>query len=75
MKLKFSEHALDSLEEDMDNEELQDFLDEIKKKFEDGSFIEDSEPVDMERMKIEEPELYKQLVQAMEELDSEPKLN
>lgn len=72
MEIKVSNTALESLEEEMDNEELQDFLDEIKKKFEDGSFIEDSEPVDLDLMAIEEPELYEELMKAISEIDSKP---
>ena len=69
MKIKIAEHALDGLEKDMGNDELQEFLDEIEKKMEDGSFFEDSKPVDMDRMEEEEPELYEQLMQAINEND------
>jgi hypothetical protein len=75
MKVKVSRQALDLLEEDMDNEELQDFLDKIQKKVDDGSFFEDSEPVDWETMKEEEPEIYEELIKALDEIDNEPKLN
>jgi len=75
MKIKIAKHALDDVEETMENSELQEFLDMLKEKVDDGSFFEDSEPVDMERMKIEEPDVYEKLIEALDELDNEPKLN
>jgi len=75
MKITLAKHALDSLEEKMDDDEIQEFLDELKKMVEDGSFLEEGKPVDMELMELEEPELYKELMEAMEDLDSEPKLH
>ena len=75
MEIKVSKLALKSLEEEMENDELQEFLDLIKKKFEDGSFIEDSEPVDFDIMQIEEPELYAELMKAINSSDIKEKLN
>ena len=64
-----SKHALNNLEEEMETDELQDFLDSLQKMVDDGSFLEESEPVDMELLKVEEPEVYEELIKAMNESD------
>ena len=69
MKIKMSKHALNNLEEEMETDELQDFLDSLQKMADDGSFLEESEPVDMELLKVEEPEVYEELIKAMNESD------
>ena len=52
MKIKMSKYALNNLEEEMETDELQDFLDSLQKMVDDGSFLEESEPVDMELLKV-----------------------
>ena len=69
MKIKMSKYALNNLEEEMETDELQDFLDSLQKMVDDGSFLEESEPVDMELLKVEEPEVYEELIKAMNESD------
>lgn len=64
-----SKYALNNLEEEMETDELQDFLDSLQKMVDDGSFLEESEPVDMELLKVEEPEVYEELIKAMNESD------
>lgn len=61
LKVKFAPGVLEQLEKDMEPGELQEFLDVIKKGFEDGSFFEQSTPVDMDELRENEPELYKKL--------------
>lgn len=69
LKVVFAPGALESLEDEMSPEELQLVLDEIKAKLEDGTLFEESTPVDFERMKTEDPELYKTLMERLEEID------
>ena len=64
-----SKYALNNLDEDMETDDLQDFLDSLQKMVDDGSFLEESEPVDMELLKVEEPEVYEELIKAMNESD------
>ena len=42
---------------------MKEFIDAVQ----DGSFIEKSKPVDMVKLKAEEPEVYRQLIEALKE--------
>ena len=61
LKIVFAPGVLEQLELDMNQEELQQFLDDLGKKLEDGSLLEDSSPVDMNELLMTDPELYDQL--------------
>jgi DNA replication initiation complex subunit (GINS family) len=74
MKIKFTEESLKDLEETVESEDMQEFIDELQKAVDDGSFFEDSEPVDMEQLKEEEPDLYEILMQRLEDFE-DPTLN
>jgi len=75
IKIVMADNALQDIEDFCeDDKETQEFLDMLKKGFEDGSFIEDSQAVDMQALKIEEPEVYEALMEALESLDNK-KLN
>lgn len=63
--------ALDGLE-DGEVEELMAFF---KKALEDGTLTEISEPVDMDELADEDPELYALLVERLEALENKPTLH
>lgn len=69
MEIKFTQNALKEI--DMDQEEFDDFYLELQKKLEDGTFFADSEPVDMDKLEKEEPEVYKSLIEALDSIDDE----
>ena len=52
-------------------EELQRTLDEFKKMAEDGTLIENSEPVDFEVLREEDPELAAELWQRLKDVEGE----
>ncbi len=65
-KIKIEKHAkkfLDGLTPRERREVMKEFVDAVQ----DGSFIEKSKPVDMEKLKAEEPEVYRQLMEALKE--------
>lgn len=74
LKVKFTEDALEDINQmtdDMTEEERVKFEEAMKEFFQmvkDGSIIEKSEPVDMDKLKEEDPELYELLVRRGEEL-------
>lgn len=68
MKIIISDEALEEIEGMMTPEEAQQFMDELKKAVEDGSFFANSQPVDLEELKTEDPELYELLVERLGEL-------
>lgn len=51
-----------------DAQELQEFLDEFRKSVEDGTLMEKSEPVDIERLRREDPEIYAKIMAGLQEL-------
>lgn len=69
-KLIIPPHVLASLEEDLDPSELQSFLDELKMKVETGAIFSESQPVDMETLRVEDPELYNVLVERFSEIET-----
>lgn len=69
-KIEISPDAL----QDLDNltaQEAQKLLDEFKRMVEDGSFLEKSEPVDLDRLAVEDPELYQIIVKRLSAADQE----
>ena len=74
MKITFSPEAINDLEELMEMEEIQDFFAELQMKIDDGTFFTESEPVDMDQLKIDEPDLYGKLIESLNSFDNQ-KLN
>jgi len=67
-KIKVEKHArkfLDSLPAD----ERREIMKELIKAVQDGSFIRKSKPVDMAKLKADEPEVCQQLIEALREPD------
>jgi hypothetical protein len=65
-KIKIEKHAkkfLDGLTPHERREVMKEFIDAVQ----DGSFIEKSKAVDMAKLKAEEPEVYRQLMEALKE--------
>lgn len=60
-KVIFAPGVLEDMEQQMDPEELQELLDQIKIAAEDGSLFEKSTLVDLTELQEEEPELYQLL--------------
>lgn len=69
LKIVFAPGCLEAMEQEMSPEELQQLMDEFKQKLDDGSLFEESEPVDFEQLKTEDPELYALLMERLEEVD------
>ena len=68
-KIKIEKHAkefLDGLAPHKRREVMKEFIDAVQ----DGSFIEKSKPVDMVKLKAEEPEIYCQLMEALKDKES-----
>ena len=62
LKIIIDPDALAEMEEEMEPEELQKFLNELTEAVRSGKMFEDSEPVDMDKLMIEDPELYQKLI-------------
>lgn len=69
-KIKIEKHAKKFLD-GLTPRERRGFMKEFIDAVQNGSFIKKSKPVDMEKLKAEEPEVYHQLMEALKE--SEPK--
>lgn len=63
--------ALDGLEDD----EVEELMAFFKQALEDGTLTEISEPVDMDELADEDPELYALLVERLEALENKPTLH
>ena len=62
IKVEFAPGALDDL--DFESQaELDEFVANITAMFQDGSFVEQSRPVDMQELQDTDPELYAKLVE------------
>lgn len=57
-KIVFAPGVLESMEEQLSTEDLQEILDGIKLAVEDGSLFDESNIVDMKALKQDDPELY-----------------
>jgi hypothetical protein len=64
LKIEFAPGVLEQLEKDMSPEELQEFMNMIKAKIDDGSFLDESEPVDLDVLEEEDPEAYEKIMAA-----------
>lgn len=65
-KITFAPGVLEQLESENTPEELQKFLDELQAMAEDGSILECSQVVNMDELKVEDPELYEVLAKQLE---------
>lgn len=63
--------ALDGLEDD----EVEELMEFFKQALENGTLMEISEPVDMDELADEDPELYALLVERLEALENKPTLH
>jgi hypothetical protein len=72
MKIEFAPGVLEQLEQDMSPEELQEFMNELKTRIEDGSFLAEAEPVDLEALEETDPEEFAQLMAALSSTESVP---
>lgn len=52
--------------DDMTQEEIDEISAELTKMVEEGTLFENSEPIDMERLELEDPEMYEQLMRLEE---------
>lgn len=71
LRIKFAPGVLESLEKELSPEELQDFMDQLKAGVEDGSYLENSVPVDFEELKRDNPEEYQKLMEQLENLQED----
>lgn len=60
--------CLEEMEKTMSPEEVQDLLNEIKKMADDGSLFEQLEPIDMNKLAIEDPEFHQQLIERQDDI-------
>lgn len=67
MKIEFAPGCFDNF--DGTQEELEEFIKELEKMVEDGSLIEDSEPLDLEALADEDPAMFLQVVESLGILD------
>ena len=66
LKIEFAPGVLEQMEADLTPEELQEFMDMLKGKIEDGSFFEEATEVDMDLLEEEDPDAYTKIVDAMD---------
>ena len=71
MKVLFAPGALESLEDELSPEELQGLLDELKARIEDGTFLSESEPLDLDELRESDPDLYDLLMERLESLEDD----
>jgi len=75
LKVVFAPGVLEQLEETMSPEDLQELLNQIQTKAEDGTLLEDSVAVDLDKLREEDPLEYELLManlERQEEQDSKP---
>ena len=60
IKVKFAQGCFP---DDMTQEEIDEIVKEITSMVEDGSLMANSEPLDMDKLEVEDPEMYHQLMQ------------
>ncbi len=68
-KIMFAPGTLEMLEQEMDPEDLQKFMDDLKQAVEDGSLLEQSTAIDMDSLETEDPELYAILQQRQNDVE------
>lgn len=71
MKIEFAPGVLEGMEAEMSNEDLQDLLNHIKELVDSGTLEEHSKPIDMEKLCIEDPELFTILQERLLGLEDE----
>lgn len=75
MKVVFAPGLLENLVEEIGEEEAAALIKEIEASVADGSFFADSEPVDLEELKQEDPEAYAELCEKIKAMPEEEKAN
>lgn len=71
MKVLFAPGTLEMLEDELSPEELQELMDVLKRKIEDGTFLSESKSVDLEELRDTDPEMYDILIERLEALGEE----
>lgn len=74
LKIVVAPNVLEQLEQEMSPEELQQLLNDLQKMAEDGTFMEQAQLIDLDELKVSDPELYEQLM-AFDEVDEHPTLH
>jgi hypothetical protein len=67
--------VLDGALDDLDPDEVNEVMAAFQEAIESGTLMEMSEPVDMDELADEDPELYKLLMEKLEALDNKPTLH
>ena len=70
LKIEFAPGVLEQMEADLTPEELQDFMNMLKAKIEDGSFFEEATEVDMEMLEEADPDTFNKIVDAIDGVDT-----
>lgn len=73
MKIEIAPGALDDFEGSQ--EELEEFLAELEAMVADGTLIEHSQPVDLDELEEEDPELYAALMAQLESIENPPTIH
>jgi hypothetical protein len=69
LKIVFAPGCLEQMEQEMTFEDLQQFMDELRQKLENGTFFEEEHPLDLDQLKVEDPEMHASLTARLEEID------
>jgi hypothetical protein len=71
IKVLFAPGTLEALEEELSPEDLQEFMDNLKAKMDDGSLGDDATLIDMDELQKSDPETYNHILAqiAMMEVD------
>lgn len=72
IKVSFAPGVLEELEASMSEEELQEFLDQLSTMTENGTLFDQSEAVDMQKLKQDDPELYEVLSKQLDGVFTDP---
>lgn len=65
LKIVIPPQVLEQMQQEMSPEEIEELFAVVQQQVEAGTLFEQSEPVDLERMKQEDPEEYAALMEAM----------
>lgn len=71
IKVVIPPEVLEQMQRDIPADELQELLEQISQMAEDGSIFEEAEPLDLEQLKLTDPEEYAALMQAVNSLGHE----
>ena len=71
LKIIIDPGAIADMEAHMSPEEVQKFIDELTEQIKSGALFENSEPVDLEQLAVEEPEIYAKIMEQEERFQDE----